>query len=191
LTDAVEQKKEEVAAAPESEGPDHLESFYQLIRVRHDVRHELDLPHDGYDELFEQMAAAQEGEGEDVLVFWPRDDFAQLLRRWPELAERLGADWDEHRADLERTLVELSGSSASPPLLLAASVDGLIAFAAELDEDDFGPGGSPEPGNPDVMLAYAEDLEGPVLAWPPGRNDACWCGSGLKYKKCCLPRARL
>ena len=22
---------------------------------------------------------------------------------------------------------------------------------------------------------------GPV----PGRNDACWCGSGKKYKKCC------
>ena len=19
----------------------------------------------------------------------------------------------------------------------------------------------------------------------PGRNDACWCGSGKKYKKCC------
>ena len=23
--------------------------------------------------------------------------------------------------------------------------------------------------------------KGPV----PGRNDACWCGSGKKYKKCC------
>jgi len=21
----------------------------------------------------------------------------------------------------------------------------------------------------------------------PGRNDACWCGSGKKYKKCHLP----
>jgi hypothetical protein len=21
----------------------------------------------------------------------------------------------------------------------------------------------------------------------PGRNDACWCGSGRKYKKCHLP----
>lgn len=20
----------------------------------------------------------------------------------------------------------------------------------------------------------------------PGRNDPCWCGSGKKYKKCCL-----
>ncbi|TQC47004.1 hypothetical protein EEB14_22715 [Rhodococcus sp. WS4] len=27
-------------------------------------------------------------------------------------------------------------------------------------------------------------------AWPPGRNEACWCGSTLKYKKCCRPRSR-
>ena len=23
------------------------------------------------------------------------------------------------------------------------------------------------------------------LAWPPGRNDPCWCGSGAKYKRHC------
>ncbi|GIH26407.1 hypothetical protein Aph01nite_47170 [Acrocarpospora phusangensis] len=23
------------------------------------------------------------------------------------------------------------------------------------------------------------------LAWPPGRNEPCWCGGGRKYKKCC------
>ncbi|WP_066362114.1 SEC-C domain-containing protein [Herbidospora mongoliensis] len=23
------------------------------------------------------------------------------------------------------------------------------------------------------------------IAWPPGRNDSCWCGSDRKYKKCC------
>jgi len=32
--------------------------------------------------------------------------------------------------------------------------------------------------------------EGTVQEAPavkPGRNDACWCGSGKKYKKCHLP----
>lgn len=24
-----------------------------------------------------------------------------------------------------------------------------------------------------------------VIAWPPARNQPCWCGSGIKYKKCC------
>ncbi|WP_405060333.1 SEC-C domain-containing protein [Kribbella sp. NBC_01505] len=23
------------------------------------------------------------------------------------------------------------------------------------------------------------------VAWPPGRNQSCWCGSGVKYKRCC------
>ncbi|MBB2947826.1 tetratricopeptide (TPR) repeat protein [Actinoplanes lutulentus] len=31
---------------------------------------------------------------------------------------------------------------------------------------------------------------GGQISWPPERNGACWCGSGLKYKKCCLPRSR-
>ncbi len=26
---------------------------------------------------------------------------------------------------------------------------------------------------------------GDVLAWPAGRNAPCWCGSAVKYKKCC------
>ncbi|WP_198675865.1 SEC-C metal-binding domain-containing protein [Kribbella monticola] len=24
-----------------------------------------------------------------------------------------------------------------------------------------------------------------AVEWPPGRNQACWCGSGTKYKRCC------
>jgi uncharacterized protein YecA (UPF0149 family) len=28
---------------------------------------------------------------------------------------------------------------------------------------------------------------GEAIAWPPGRNDPCWCGSSSKYKKCCGP----
>jgi hypothetical protein len=26
-----------------------------------------------------------------------------------------------------------------------------------------------------------------ITHWVPGRNDPCWCGSGKKFKKCCLP----
>lgn len=27
--------------------------------------------------------------------------------------------------------------------------------------------------------------DGGAVSWPPPRNAACWCGSSLKYKKCC------
>jgi hypothetical protein len=191
LTDAVEQTKEAVAAAPEAEGTELLEVFYQLLNARHAVRHALDLPHDGYDELFQEMSESGHDDEEPLLIFWPRPDFDALLDGWPKVAEFIGHSWDEHRALMEKALVEVSESSATPPVLLAGSVDGLIAFAAEQDEDS-GPDEPPhDPGDLDVLLEYADSIESPALAWPPGRNEDCWCGSGLKYKKCCLPRARL
>jgi uncharacterized protein YecA (UPF0149 family) len=41
----------------------------------------------------------------------------------------------------------------------------------------------------DARAEYAAHLaanaDPGVIAWPPGRNQPCWCGSGRKYKKCC------
>jgi hypothetical protein len=45
----------------------------------------------------------------------------------------------------------------------------------------------------DARAGHARGLAarpGARIPWPPERSDACWCGSGLKYKKCCLPRSR-
>lgn len=46
--------------------------------------------------------------------------------------------------------------------------------------------------NPDSAKARAEyaahlaaERDPALIAWPPGRNQPCWCGSGRKYKKCC------
>ena len=38
-----------------------------------------------------------------------------------------------------------------------------------------------------ARAGYAAHLGflGSTVAWPPGRNEPCWCASGLKYKKCC------
>jgi uncharacterized protein YecA (UPF0149 family) len=53
-----------------------------------------------------------------------------------------------------------------------------------------------EVATPELLAANlagedVDDVEpGPLLEWPPGRNDPCWCGSRTKYKKCCLPRPR-
>src|SRR5207249_2393275 len=44
-----------------------------------------------------------------------------------------------------------------------------------------------EPSSPDARARYAASLgmTGDAIEWPPGRNSPCWCGSGVKYKKCC------
>jgi hypothetical protein len=36
-----------------------------------------------------------------------------------------------------------------------------------------------------AALAAKLAESGRGVAWPPGRNEPCWCGSGRKYKKCC------
>jgi hypothetical protein len=43
----------------------------------------------------------------------------------------------------------------------------------------------------DARLRHDDMPDGRLIGWPPPRNKPCWCGSGLKYKKCCggpLPR---
>ncbi|GAA3126179.1 tetratricopeptide (TPR) repeat protein [Kribbella aluminosa] len=44
----------------------------------------------------------------------------------------------------------------------------------------------------DVRIKHDDLPDGRRVQWPPPRNQPCWCGSGVKYKKCCggpLPAA--
>jgi hypothetical protein len=152
-----------------------------LATTRHRLRQELDLPHDDIDDLADEFAHDHDDDAPDAvaIVVWHKDEFEQGLARWPAFAETYGG-WEDHRAEAERRLRQLSESGITPGLLLG-SVDELAAFA-----------GSDDPMEADVRHAYADHLAdlGRVLAWPPGRNVLCWCGSGQKYKRCCLPRAR-
>jgi uncharacterized protein YecA (UPF0149 family) len=51
-----------------------------------------------------------------------------------------------------------------------------LAVEAEIDEDA---------AEARARAAYEVAQEGGAMAWPPGRNEPCWCGSEKKYKKCC------
>jgi len=57
-------------------------------------------------------------------------------------------------------------------------VDGLLGWAAAEGLD---------PDTGEARSGYAAQLleRGDAIAWPPGRNDPCWCRSGRKYKRCC------
>lgn len=137
-----------------------------LATRRRHVRGELGLPPDEHDEL----DAALDDMLDDTpdAIFWPEELLAAVIAAAPEGSGVEDATWDAHRATLERALQ-----------------------AAHADGEDL----LVEVGTPEMAAALAEDgldgvAPGRVLEWPPGRNDRCWCGSGAKYKKCCLPRAR-
>ncbi|MDG4822319.1 SEC-C domain-containing protein [Asanoa sp. WMMD1127] len=161
--------------------------LFALLTERHHLRHDLDLPHDSLDEMAEEL----EEEAERVerarlaealatpVLFFPREEFVGLGESVPGMA----ASWDAHRGDVERLLVARSDAG------LGIGCEVVPGSATELTSRvDRADGGDLD----DTLADYARDLDerGLARSWPPARNDACWCGSGAKYKKCCLPRSR-
>ncbi|MEU5913908.1 SEC-C domain-containing protein [Micromonospora sp. NPDC047527] len=162
--------------------------IYGLTQRRHDLREEMGLPHDEYDNLADRLRAASNhaldalDDGPATLLFWPPAEFTALLLRWPALIDTYPTTWDEHRAQIERALAEAANLGGADLGVVAGTVAGLAAFAERAGGD---------PTDEETLDEYADSLdEAGVTAWPPGRNDTCWCGSGSKYKKCCLPRSR-
>lgn len=159
------------------------------------VRRTLGLPLDRYDELCEEHRRELRAEADDeesellhapggaapmrlTVLYWPPDDFARLLERWPEVAEAYGEDHDEHRRLVERHVRQLA--ERRPGLSVGAgSLDEYLAFAAGRGEHVM---------DSSTRASYAAHLGRlgiRLTDWPPGRNAPCWCGSGRKYKKCC------
>ena len=118
------------------------------------------------------------GPGAICVLHWPRNEFAELLERWPGTREEYGDDHAEHVRQVERTLRERSDEGATRLAVGRAAAKNLELFAIVH-------GGSPEVA--DTRSGYAAQLvrTGRAQTWPPPRNAPCWCASGRKYKKCC------
>jgi hypothetical protein len=163
---------------------------FRLTVLRANLRRETGLPEDELDHRASALQAAvaelhREDEFDDtdavLALFWPEADFTKLLARVPDLSTVYGSDWDEHRSKVEGAMAMLSATGVPSLGLMEASLNDLTAFAATR-------GGSIT--DEELRDEYAGTID-EILAWPPPRNLPCWCGSGEKYKKCCLPRARL
>ncbi|HEX6248172.1 MAG TPA: SEC-C domain-containing protein [Nocardioidaceae bacterium] len=157
------------------------------------VRRALGLPYDGHDdhaerrrsEYAEDLADDEEivaatGGRQAVLMtvlYWPPDEFERVLGRFPSLAEHCGHRHEEHRARVEQHLRELAVGRSDLAVSLG-SAENFLAYAEERGD---------HAADPSTRASYAAHLGrlGRVVAWPPRRNDPCWCGSGRKYKKCC------
>ncbi|WP_225100745.1 SEC-C domain-containing protein [Streptomyces sp. CoH27] len=126
----------------------------------------------------EEDRAARTGTLKTCVLFWPPEEFAKLIQRWPRAMDGYGDDHAGHLRQVERTLRELSEQGAVHLAVARATLSGLEAHV----EDG---GGSPD--GSDTRSSYAAELarRGEAADWPPPRNGPCWCGSERKYKKCC------
>ena len=130
----------------------------------------------------------------DVAYAWlPAEEFARIEQRWPDIAgensvrDGSGAlvEHAEYCRRLERTLREAADAGVRRLHVATLRREAFDAWVAEA-----GRGGEDEA---ELRAGYAADLNRgrtDVVAWPPGRNERCWCGSGAKYKKCCAAPVR-
>jgi hypothetical protein len=113
-----------------------------------------------------------------ALAWFPADEWPLALERWPDLADHMPADHAAYSRCIEARLKWLAtglpgNRSSVAPLTVA-----------ELDEAAGDRAGT---GEARSELAAQIDGQGRAIAWPPRRNERCWCGSGRKYKQCCGP----
>jgi hypothetical protein len=120
--------------------------------------------------------------GYNVAFAWfPPDQWPKATERWPDLLDERPADPLEYSHVLESVIKQYQEFVRGNTFHVAPmTVEGLVAFCAERDTD---------PATGDGRAQYAATLLqfGEAVAWPPGRNEPCWCRSGRKYKQCCGP----
>ena len=146
------------------------------VERRH-LRQELGLNLDDDDRL---ALEPRRYRSEDVLVavaWFPRDEHGRALAKWPDLGDDL-EDPDGYCKRIEGELRRTRELIGRNPKVAPLRVDKLETFAKERYLD---------PNSRVARSRYAAALlsAGETLAWPPGRNDHCWCGSQRKYKRCC------
>lgn len=117
-----------------------------------------------------------------ALAWFPADQYPDALRRWPELtAEGAAKGAAEHAAynlALERTLRGYADAGRTRLAIAPIRIPDFLAWCADRDLD---PAASPTRAHYSADLARRHESS----AWPPTRNQPCWCGSGRKYKQCC------
>ena len=117
-----------------------------------------------------------------ALAWFPADEYPDALRRWPELtaegAAKGAVDHAAYNLALERTLRRYADSGPTRLAISPIRIPDFLAWCADRDVD---------PATPSARAYYSADVgrRDKAIAWPPARNQPCWCGSGRKYKKCC------
>jgi hypothetical protein len=159
--------------------PDEQDDSYVTVH-RYEVRRTLGLPPDDLDEAIEPLARRMDALVWKALAritveFWPRTEVPLAHSKWPEVVPHNDPDAATRERELaNRKLARTVRRIVMVPLTVAS----LTGFVQRTGLD---------PADERTRSIWIREVHksGPFLAWPPPRNSPCWCGSGLKYKKCC------
>ena len=111
-------------------------------------------------------------------AWFPAAEYDQALTLFPEIAAEVEPGDDGHEAyclSLQRRLRQAADSGVASVAVAPVRLAAYLAWCAKRGED---------PAQARAAYAAQMAVENTV-AWPPGRNDPCWCDSGRKYKRCC------
>ncbi|MEY2427036.1 MAG: hypothetical protein QOI61_2608 [Actinomycetota bacterium] len=115
-------------------------------------------------------------EAQLAIAWFTAVDFEAALERWPDLIEWPVTDHADYSAHIEGDLRRYGegGTIAVAPIRL----DEYLPWCEDEKRD---------PSTSETRAHYAAVLaaEKRAIAWPPERNEACWCGRAQKYKWCC------
>ena len=120
-----------------------------------------------------------------IVLRWVREDFRAVRSRWPESTTAYGDDYETYAGRIQREARSYEQSGATRVRLVSGGLADYEAYARAQQRD---------PAVPSTRRDYGEwcirARPDRVRLWPPQRNEACWCDSGRKYKKCCGAPAR-
>lgn len=140
-------------------------------------REHVGLPADADDELAPGPRPVVPSPVEWALAWFPPDQREAALELWPTLADDF-ADPVAYSRLLEGHLRLLLRQTGQRPSVAPIDVDELVAWSETQRLD-------PDSGEARSQFAAELFRRGRTLPWPPARNEACWCRSGRKYKRCC------
>lgn len=113
-------------------------------------------------------------------AWFPAEDYPRALRLWPELTDEggpaaRGCDHALYSRRMQSRIREGAGALMVGVAIAPIRIEAYLSWCATRGED-------PARARASYAAAMPPD---DLIAWPPGRNDACWCGSTRKYKRCC------
>lgn len=117
-----------------------------------------------------------------LAVSWfPATEFPAALERWPQLGQDWGTtDHTTYTRQLQRHLVDRQAAAVSSTWISPIHLEAFRDWCQRHDRD---------PAGSDTRASWAAEQArtnaSDLIAWPPERNQPCWCGSTRKYKKCC------